>query len=268
MPEAWSKMSCRQDGDGCKMSKRIRIDKLLAHMGLGTRSEIKKAVKLGKVTIDGRVVKDSGLIVDPEQANVAFDGVPVVYRDMVYFMLNKPQGVISATEDGRERTVIDLLEPEDRLREPFPVGRLDKDTVGLLLLTNDGQLAHELLSPRKHVAKTYEALVQGDVGEADKQTFAAGVTLDDGYVTMPADLQILQHEQREDELFSSVSLTITEGKFHQVKRMFEAVGKKVVYLKRISMGPLKLDESLPEGSYRELSDDEVELLRTHRRTAE
>lgn len=261
-------MSCRQDGDGCRMSKRIRIDKLLAHMGLGTRSEIKKAVKLGRVAVDGKVVKDSGLIVDPEEAKVAFDGAPVLYQEVVYFMLNKPQGVISATEDGRERTVIDLLEPQDRLREPFPVGRLDKDTVGLLLLTNDGQLAHELLSPRKHVTKTYEALVQGNVGEEEKQLFAAGVTLDDGYVTMPADLQITGHEQRDEETFSSISLTIMEGKFHQVKRMFEAAGKKVVYLKRVSMGPLKLDETLPEGSYRELTDEEVELLRSHRRKAE
>ncbi|HTG71389.1 MAG TPA: pseudouridine synthase [Candidatus Udaeobacter sp.] len=250
------------------MSKRMRIDKLLAHMGLGTRSEIKKAVKFGKVNVDGQVVKDSGLIVNPDVAEVVFDGEPVVYRDVVYFMLNKPQGVISATEDGRERTVIDLLEPQDRLREPFPVGRLDKDTVGLLLLTNDGQLAHELLSPRKHVAKTYEALVLGNVGEEDKHLFTAGVTLDDGYVTMPADLQINGIEQRENETFSTISLTIMEGKFHQVKRMFEAVGKKVVYLKRVSMGPLKLDESLPEGSYRELSDEEVELLRSHRRVAE
>lgn len=250
------------------MAKRIRIDKLLAHMGLGTRSEIKKAVKLGKVSVDGRVIKDSGLIVDPELAEVAFEGTPVVYRDVVYLMLNKPAGVISATEDSRERTVIDLLEPEDRLLEPFPVGRLDKDTVGLLLLTNDGQLAHELLSPRKHVAKTYEAEVHGNVGEEDKLLFATGVTLDDGYITMPAELHILSKEQREEDIFSTISLTIMEGKFHQVKRMFEAVGKKVIYLKRVSMGPLKLDDTLPEGSYRELTEDEVELLRLHKRIGE
>lgn len=261
-------MSCRQDGDGCKMSKRIRVDKLLAHMGCGTRSEIRRAAKLGKVTVDGKVIKDSGIIVDPDHAVVEFEGVPVVYRDTVYFMLNKPQGVISATEDGRERTVIDLLHANDRLREPFPVGRLDKDTVGLLLLTNDGQLAHELLSPRKHVAKTYEAIVQGDVGEEDIGQFRLGVTLDDGYVTLPAELQIIEREQRDNEMFSSISLTITEGKFHQVKRMFEAVGKKVVYLKRVSMGPLMLDETLPEGSYRELTEDEVEQLRLHRRAEE
>jgi 16S rRNA pseudouridine516 synthase len=250
------------------MSKKIRIDKLLAHMGLGTRSEIKKAVKFGKVTLAGKVIKDSGIIVDQDTSEVAFEGVPVIYRDIVYFMLNKPQGVISATEDGRERTVIDLLEPQDRLREPFPVGRLDKDTVGLLLLTNDGQLAHELLSPRKHVAKTYEAIVHGNVGETDKEQFSIGVTLDDGYVTLPAVLEMIGQEEREEGTFSSISLTIMEGKFHQVKRMFEAVGKTVVFLKRVSMGPLALDESLPEGSYRELTFEEVELLRAHKRKSE
>ena len=238
------------------MTERLRIDKLLAHMGLGTRSEIKKAVKQGKVMLDGIVVKDSGMIVNPSVQAVAYEGEPVVYRDVVYLMMNKPQGVISATEDGRERTVIDLLEPEDRLLQPFPVGRLDKDTVGLLLLTNDGQLAHELLSPRKHVDKTYEAWVLGDVGEVDVEAFARGVELDDGYVTMPAELTILEKEEaseaendRRDDLPASktkslIHLTIREGKFHQVKRMFEAVGKKVLALKRISMGPLRLDEEL------------------------
>lgn len=246
------------------MAKRMRVDKLLAHMGYGSRSEIKKIVKQGRVSVDGRTVKDSGLIIDAELQKVAVDGEAVLYRDTVYLMLNKPQGVISATEDLRERTVIDLLEPQDRLLEPFPVGRLDKDTVGLLLLTNDGQLAHELLSPRKHVAKTYEALVLGKVDEQDKQSFDQGVTLDDGYTTMPAELQIHEHTQREEGLCSIISLTIMEGKFHQVKRMFEAVGKQVLALKRVRMGPLKLDESLEEGTYRELTEAEVELLRSHR----
>jgi 16S rRNA pseudouridine516 synthase len=242
------------------MSAKIRIDKLLSHMGYGTRSEIKKAVKQGKVTVDGKVVKDSGLIVNPELAAVAFEGQAVIYRDVIYIMMNKPPGVISATEDGRERTVIDLLEPEDRLLSPFPVGRLDKDTVGLLLLSNDGQLAHEMLSPRKHVPKTYEALVRGNVGEQDRLQFAAGVTLDDGYVTMPAELVIVEAAERDGEPYSTIQLTIKEGKFHQVKRMFEAVGKKVVFLKRLSMGALKLDESLAEGEYRELTEQELALL--------
>ncbi|GMK45612.1 pseudouridine synthase [Paenibacillus glycanilyticus] len=246
------------------MGKKMRIDKLLSHTGYGTRSEIKKLVKQGKVTVAGKVVKDSGQLVDPELDEVAFDGERVMYREVIYLMMNKPPGVISATEDRRERTVIDLLEPEDQLMDPFPVGRLDKDTVGLLLLTNDGQLAHELLSPRKHVPKTYEAVVQGDVGEEDQTQFKAGVTLDDGYVTMPSDLKILKKDGDEGGVTSVISLTIMEGKFHQVKRMFEAVGKKVVYLKRVSMGPLELDADLEEGTYRELTDEEIALLRAHR----
>lgn len=248
------------------MAEKLRIDKLLAHMGYGTRSEIKKAVKQGKVTVDGKAVKDNGLIVDPAVQTVAYEGEAVVYRDVIYLMLNKPAGVISATEDGRDRTVIDLLQPEDRLLNPFPVGRLDKDTVGLLLLTNDGQLAHELLSPRKHVDKTYEAWVLGDVGGTDASAFQSGVELDDGYVTMPADLTVLEKRQADkaEGMESLIRLTIREGKFHQVKRMFEAVGKKVLTLKRISMGPLTLDEQLAQGEYRELTEEEVGLLRAHR----
>ncbi|MDF2834401.1 MAG: pseudouridine synthase [Paenibacillus sp.] len=254
------------------MAEKLRIDKLLAHMGRGTRSEIKKAVKSGKVSVDGKVVKDSGMIVDPSAQAVSFEGERVSYRNVVYFMLNKPAGVVSATEDNRDRTVIDLLMPEDTLLGPFPVGRLDKDTVGLLLLTNDGALAHELLSPRKHVDKTYEALVSGNVDGSDIEAFASGVTLDDGYVTMPSELVVLEvrHDadgsanDEEDAVTSLIRLTIREGKFHQVKRMFQAAGKRVLTLKRISMGPLKLDESLPEGRYRELTDEEVKLLKAHR----
>ena len=246
------------------MSPRIRIDKLLAHTGFGTRSEIKKAIKQGRVVADGKIVKDSGLIVDSIESEVTFDGGLVRYREFIYLMLNKPPGVISATEDLRERTVIDLLKNDDQLLNPFPVGRLDKDTTGLLLLTNDGQLAHELLSPRKHVDKTYEALVLGEAGEADIQAFKQGVQLDDGYVTMPAELIIKDRFTAPAGRCSRISLTIKEGKFHQVKRMFEAVGKKVLELKRVSMGPLKLDEKLAEGSYRELKETEIERLRAHR----
>ncbi|RJE89834.1 rRNA pseudouridine synthase [Paenibacillus sp. 1011MAR3C5] len=260
------------------MAEKLRIDKLLAHMGFGTRSEIKRAVKMGKVAVDGKVVKDSGLIVAPAEHTVTYEGETVIYRDVIYLMMNKPQGVISATEDGRERTVIDLLAPEDRLLNPFPVGRLDKDTVGLLLLTNNGQLAHELLSPRKHVDKTYEALVLGNVNEDDVKAFQEGVTLDDGYETLPARLQVLSRSLQDVQEDSSsvqageqasavqslIRLTIQEGKFHQVKRMFEAVDKTVLTLKRVSMGPLTLDEYLPEGHYRELTLEEVELLKAHR----
>ena len=172
------------------MSEKLRIDKLLAHAGYGTRSEIKKAIKAKLVEVDGQFVKDSGLIVEPAIAMVTYRGEAVHYQSVIYIMLNKPQGVISATEDGRERTVLDLLDTQDKLLAPFPVGRLDKDTTGLLLLTNDGQLAHELLSPKKHVDKTYEATVLGKVTEEDKIMFEQGVTLDDGYVTKPAQLNI------------------------------------------------------------------------------
>ncbi|EOR23746.1 pseudouridine synthase [Niallia nealsonii AAU1] len=173
-------------------------------------------------------------------------------------MMNKPPGLISATEDTREETVIDILQIEDSVYNPFPVGRLDKDTEGLLLLTNDGKLAHQLLSPKKHVPKTYFAVIRGEVGEGDIAAFKKGVVLDDGYLTKPGDLVILKAGETSD-----IELTISEGKFHQVKRMFESVGKKVIYLKRISMGPLELDESLELGEYRELTEEEVELLKNY-----
>ncbi|MFS0722892.1 pseudouridine synthase [Paenibacillus sp. 1P07SE] len=246
------------------MTKTIRLDKLLSHMGFGSRSEIKKAVKQGFVSVNDAVIKDSGLAVDPERDTVRWQENVVLYKEVVYLMLHKPQGVISATEDRRERTVIDLLRAEDRLLKPFPVGRLDKDTEGLLLLTNDGQLAHELLSPRKHVDKTYEAIVKGEVDEADRLQFAQGVTLDDGYVTMPAELMIDKVEPAADgSPQSRITLTIREGKFHQVKRMFEAVGKQVTYLRRVAMGALHLDPDLPLGSYRELTPTELALLQEH-----
>ncbi|MCU6707629.1 rRNA pseudouridine synthase [Paenibacillus sp. J5C_2022] len=248
------------------MANRLRLDKLLANMGFGTRSEIKRAVKLGKVTVDGNVARESGQIIEPERHVVQYEGESVVYRDVIYMMMNKPSGVISATEDTRDKTVVDLLKPEDSLLKPFPVGRLDKDTVGLLLLTNDGALAHELLSPKKHVDKTYEALVLGKVGESDIEAFAMGVTLDDGYMTMPGKLVIEEHSDRQGEPCSFIRLTIREGKFHQVKRMFEAVGKRVLTLKRISMGPLRLDDALEEGQYRELTPEEVSLLKGNRQS--
>lgn len=239
--------------------KQQRIDKVLSHMGIGSRSDIRKQAKQGLITVNGAVVKDSGYHVDPCKDKIEVGGEPVRYREYVYLMMNKPPGVLSATEDKRDRTVLDLLQPEHALFEPFPVGRLDKDTVGLLLLTNDGKLAHELLSPRKHVPKTYEATVEGEVDAGDVAAFAAGVELEDGYVTLPAELTILSRE-RGSKTISQISLTLTEGKFHQVKRMFIAVGKKVTFLKRVAMGELKLDESLPLGGYRELTAAEFARL--------
>lgn len=234
----------------------LRIDKLLANMGYGTRKEVKKLLKAGVVKVDGMTVKDAKTHVDPKKQIVTVWGEEVEYKPFIYLMMNKPKGVISATEDAVEETVVDLLEEEDRIFDPFPVGRLDKDTEGLLLLTNDGQLAHQLLSPKKHVPKTYEAVIDGEVTEEDVAAFRRGVVLDDGYETKPAELVIIRSGLRSD-----VQVTITEGKFHQIKRMFQAVGKRVVYLKRIQMGPISLDETLEPGEYRELTDEEIALLK-------
>ncbi|MFK9091119.1 pseudouridine synthase [Bacillus salipaludis] len=236
----------------------MRIDKMLANLGYGSRKEVKQLLKSGAVKVDDVWVKDAKQHVDTTKQTVTLNGEVIEYREFIYLMMNKPQGVLSATEDNSCETVIDLLEMEDQVYEPFPVGRLDKDTEGLLLITNDGQLAHRLLSPKKHVPKTYFAVIEGEVTEADIAAFARGVTLDDGYETKPGELRILK-----SGICSDIELTITEGKFHQVKRMFEAVGKRVVYLQRISMGPLALDETLELGEYRELTDDEVELLRDY-----
>lgn len=233
----------------------MRLDKLLANMGYGSRKEVKQLLKQKAVTVDGAYVKDAALHVDPEKQDVSVFGERVVYTEFVYFMMNKPPGVISATEDVRDETVIDLLEPLHQHFQPFPVGRLDKDTEGLLLLTNDGQLAHNLLSPKKHVPKVYYAQIDGLVTEEDCKKFAQGVELDDGYVTKPGELIILK-----SDLQSEIELTIQEGKFHQVKRMFESVGKRVTYLKRLSMGSLKLDDNLALGEYRELTTKELTAL--------
>ncbi|MED4551743.1 pseudouridine synthase [Lysinibacillus capsici] len=236
----------------------MRLDKLLANMGYGSRKEVKQLLKQKAVTVDGDYVKDAALHVDPEKQIVSVFGERVVYTEFVYFIMNKPPGVISATEDLRDETVIDLLEPLHQHFQPFPVGRLDKDTEGLLLLTNDGQLAHNLLSPKKHVPKVYYAQIEGVVTEEDAGKFANGVELDDGYVTKPGKLVILKSAQQ-----SEIELTIQEGKFHQVKRMFEAVGKRVTYLKRISMGSLKLDDNLALGEYRELTAEELNGLQNN-----
>jgi 16S rRNA pseudouridine516 synthase len=239
----------------------LRIDKLLANLGYGSRKEVKQLLKGGSVKVDDIIVKDAKQHVDPNNQTVTLNGEVIEYKEYIYLMMNKPPGVISATEDHHDETVIDLLELEDQIYEPFPVGRLDKDTEGLLLITNDGQLAHRLLSPKKHVPKTYFAVIDREVTEEDITAFAKGVMLDDGYVTKPGELKILKSGIRSD-----IELTITEGKFHQVKRMFEAVGKRVVYLQRISMGPLKLDETLELGEYRELTDEEVESLKNYQIT--
>lgn len=236
----------------------MRIDKMLANLGFGSRKEVKQILKSGSVKINGIVIKDAKAHVDVNNDLVTLNGEEIEYREFVYLMMNKPPGVISATEDTRDETVIDLLQLEDQVFEPFPVGRLDKDTEGLLIITNDGQLAHRLLSPKKHVPKTYFAVIEGEVTEEDIEAFREGVVLDDGYLTKPGELHILKSGESSD-----IELTISEGKFHQVKRMFQAVGKRVVYLKRMSMGPLELDETLELGEYRELTDEEVQMLKEY-----
>ncbi|NMS90157.1 rRNA pseudouridine synthase [Clostridioides difficile] len=237
------------------MAKKQRIDKILSNLGYGSRSEIKKYCKQGSVVVNGSEVSNPGTQVDTENDEILFNGEEVIYREYIYLMMNKPDGYISATTDKYDPTVLDLIDLSYLAFEPFPVGRLDKDTEGLLVLTNDGKLSHRVLSPKKHVPKTYYAKIDGVVTEEDVESFTEGVVLDDGYKTMPSQLNILKSD---DE--SEIELTIHEGKFHQVKRMFESVGKKVVYLKRLSMGNLKLDESLELGEYRELTDEEVKMI--------
>lgn len=212
----------------------MRLDKFLVEMKKGSRSEVKKLIKSGRVTVDGQTVS---------------------YASFEYFMLNKPQGVVSATEDRRFQTVVDLIDTARR-KDLFPAGRLDIDTEGLLLITNDGQLAHQLLSPKKHVDKVYFARVEGILPSDVKEQFAKGLTLDGDVKTLPARLELLKEGP-----VSEVRLTIHEGKFHQVKRMFEAVGCRVIYLKRLSMGSLVLDETLAPGEYRRLTDDELCALK-------
>ncbi|WP_217589821.1 pseudouridine synthase [Lentibacillus saliphilus] len=233
----------------------MRLDKLLSNMGYGSRKDVKLLLKKAYVTVNDVRLKDGSVQIDPERDVIHVDGERVKYEKHVYILMNKPPGVISATEDVRDRTVIDLLTPELQHFAPFPVGRLDKDTEGLLLLTNDGKLAHQLTSPNYHVPKTYFATVQGCVDAGDVARFKEGVTLDDGYVTKPGELVVLK-----SGTVSEIELTITEGKFHQVKRMFESVDKKVVYLKRIRMGNLKLDEQLKLGGFRRLTEAELEAL--------
>jgi len=234
-----------------------RIDKILSNLGYGTRKDLKKIVKNGMVQVNGITIKDSAMKVDPEKDKIVINGEEIFYREFIYLMMNKPAGVISATFDNKDETVIDLLEVEHQVFEPFPVGRLDKDTVGLLLLTNDGDLNHRLISPKWKVDKVYFAKIDQKVTEEDIEKFKHGITLDDGYRCKEAILEI----QKASEEGSEIVLTIQEGKFHQVKRMFEAVGKKVTYLKRIEFGTLPLDEDLEEGEYRELTEEEIAILK-------
>lgn len=238
---------------GC-WNMKLRLDKYLAEMGQGTRSEVKKAILKGQVSVDGTVVKKPEQKIDTENAEVFYQGSPVIYAEYEYYMLNKPQGVVSATQDKRDGTVIDLIEGRQR-RDLFPVGRLDKDTEGLLLITNDGALAHRLLSPKKHIDKVYYARVSGRVTEEDIKAFADGMDIGDELKTLPGKLAVMKSGD-----VSEVEVTIQEGRFHQIKRMFQAVGKEVLYLKRLRMGSLELDKGLKAGQYRALTKEEKDSL--------
>ena len=234
----------------------MRLDKCLADCGLGTRSEVKSLLKAKRITVNGKVVTNGKVQVNPETDEILFDGEKIQYEEFVYIMMNKPKGVVSATEDNLHKTVLDLIDPVYFKKGVFPVGRLDIDTHGLLLLTNDGELAHRLLSPKKHVTKIYQARVEGVMTAEDVTAFEKGIVLSDGTECMPARLNILSTTQDE----STVQIHLKEGKFHQVKRMVKACGKTVVDLQRLTMGPLRLDKELALGESRPLTEEERQSL--------
>lgn len=232
--------------------KSIRLDKFLADSQLGTRSEVKQLLKKGLITINGEIVKKPETRIDPASDRVCFNGRVISLEKEVYYMLNKPAGVVSATQDNHERTVLDLFRKEDLRPDLFPAGRLDKDTTGLLLITNDGALSHRLLSPRRHVDKTYFVRVDGTITEQMTEAFEKGLDIGDEKPTLPAVLEPLSENE--------ARITIREGRFHQIKRMFHAAGCEVIYLRRLTMGSLVLDDNLPEGCYRKLTEEEIRRL--------
>ncbi len=235
----------------------MRLDKFLVACAVGSRTEVKNLLKAGRVTVNGKKEKSAKLQIDEERDEIRFDGQVLEYEEFVYYMMNKPKGVISATEDPKHRTVLDLLDDIAQSKEVFPVGRLDIDTHGLLLLTNDGQLAHALLSPKRHVDKTYQAQVKGIMAQEDVEIFADGIPLKD-FTCQPAKLEILSTDAEKNQ--SQIRVTIAEGKFHQVKRMVAYCGKEVVDLQRLTMGTLVLDENLERGEWRRLTKEELENL--------
>lgn len=279
----------------------MRLDKFLADMGVGSRSDLKKAIRKSLVTVNGAREKDPGAQVSAED-HICFDGAEIRYAEQQYYMLHKPAGVLSASEDRRQTTVVDLINLNDELvrKDLFPVGRLDKDTEGLLIITNDGPLAHQLLVPKHHIDKTYYAIVTGTITEDDQRAFTRGIRYDEKLTALPATLRVLSTGKTvaalrrelgftatserllrtrlagpafigaeepaditEDSLVSEVEITIQEGKFHQIKKMVKALpgGKEILYLRRISMGALRLDPKLAPGEFRKLSEDEIRILK-------
>lgn len=235
--------------------KNMRLDKFLSECGICSRSESKIFIKKGMITVNGKKAAKGEEKIDPDNDEIMFKGQKIIYAEFEYYMLNKPAGVVSATEDKNDKTVIDLV-PKPHAKDIFPVGRLDKDTEGLLIITNDGETAHRLLSPKKHVDKTYFVRTTGgEIGTEEVEKLENGVDIGEEKLTLPAEIEILKNGEISESL-----LTIREGKFHQVKRMFKAVGREVIYLKRISMGNIKLDESLEKGKCRKLSEDEIKII--------
>ncbi|MCK9444185.1 MAG: rRNA pseudouridine synthase [Tissierellaceae bacterium] len=233
-----------------------RLDKIVANMGYGSRKDVKKHIKNGRVKVNNEIIRNNELKINPEKDIIHFDDIQVNYRKFIYLMMNKPQGLVSSTDDSRSKTVVDIIDNKYKVFKPFPVGRLDKDTEGLLIISNDGKMAHELLSPRKKVNKKYYVEVDNYIEDEHINIFSEGITLDDGYKTLPSQLEVVN-----SSIISRVYLTIQEGKFHQVKRMFDTIGMKVIYLKRVSMGDLNLDKTLEPGEYRELTEYEINVLR-------
>ncbi|KXT76611.1 pseudouridine synthase [Streptococcus sp. DD12] len=235
----------------------MRLDKYLADCGLASRRDVKEILKKKRVMVNGQIETSPKTQVDAQKDQIVLDGQRLVHETFVYYLLNKPVGVLSATEDAKGATVLDLLDETAHLKAVFPVGRLDKDTEGLLLLTNNGPLAHALLSPKKHVTKTYLAQVAGVMDEADVERFSQGIRFKD-FTSQPAQLDIIQQDEASNQ--SVVLVRLAEGKFHQVKRMVHACGKEVTSLKRLSMGPLQLDENLAPGEFRRLTEAEMHAL--------
>ena len=235
----------------------MRLDKFLVENGLGSRSQVKDVLKKGLVLVNGRAEKSPKTQINETADEVVVSGQKLTYEKFVYYLLNKPKGYISATEDERHKTVLDLLDETARQKEVFPVGRLDIDTHGLLLLTNNGKLAHAMLSPKKHVEKIYRAKVAGLMNRSDVERFARGIELKD-FTCHPAQLKIVELDEEKE--ISLVEITLAEGKFHQVKRMVAACGKEVTDLQRLSMGPLQLDPELALGEWRRLTEEEMKSL--------
>ena len=241
----------------------VRLDRYLAEAGTGTRREVKRHIQKGQVQVNGETAKDPGMKIDPAADEVKYADQILQVREFEYYLLNKPAGCVSATEDPRQKTVMEYV-PSKR-KDLFPVGRLDKDTEGLLLITNDGKLAHALLSPARHVEKTYYARIRGKLTPEDVCEFREGLGIGEKKKTLPAMLKILEICKTQEGWISQAEITIREGKFHQIKRMVQAVGKEVLYLRRISMGPLSLEETLGEGQCRPLTEEEIEKLLQNRK---